>query len=116
MYSGSGVHHIGMGVDDYHTMKSFYRDTLAFSNVWEEFLGVESPMEDVFRGSSHKFDGIMLGQPAGGIIVELIRMIEPRPRPVRNHSRYGDIGVNKLTVAVSDTELFFRQAAETINF
>ena len=116
MYRGLGVHHIGTGVSNYEVMKSFYRETLEFTKTWEEFPEVWNAMSDIFRTSYHKFSGIMVDQEAAGIVVELIRMTVPHPRPIRKENRYGDIGVNKLTITVSDAEAFYKGMKDTSNF
>ncbi|UCF56028.1 MAG: VOC family protein [Deltaproteobacteria bacterium] len=105
-----------MGVNNYQAMKAFYQETLEFTNTWEEFPEVWNPMSEVFRTSYHKFGGIMLDQKPGGIVVELIHMSVPHPRPIRKENRYGDIGVNKLTIAVSDVELFYKEMKDKISF
>jgi catechol 2,3-dioxygenase-like lactoylglutathione lyase family enzyme len=107
---------VGMGVKDYAVMKEFYQETLGISEVFMEFPEVWNPMVDVFRTSYHKFGGIMLSHPAGGMIVELIAMSIPRPRYIRKIKRYGDIGVNKITVAVSDVKSFYESRKDTIKF
>jgi catechol 2,3-dioxygenase-like lactoylglutathione lyase family enzyme len=111
-----GVHHIGMGVKDYDAMKNFYGKVLGMSEVSMEFPEVWNPMVDVFRTSYHKFGGIMINQPAGGITVELISMSIPHPRPIRVVKRYGDIGVNKIAIAVQDVKSFYTSRKDTIKF
>jgi catechol 2,3-dioxygenase-like lactoylglutathione lyase family enzyme len=111
-----GVHHIGMGVKDYDSMKEFYVKTLGMSEVYLEFPEVWNPMGDVFRTSLHKFAGVMVSHPSGGITVELIAMSIPHPRPIRVKKRYGDIGVNKITIAVSDVKGFYAASMGTITF
>ncbi|OPY73656.1 MAG: Glyoxalase-like domain protein [Syntrophorhabdus sp. PtaU1.Bin058] len=112
----TGVHHVGMGVKDYEVMKEFYSKTLGMTETFMEFPEVWNPMVDVFRTSYHKFGGIMLHQPAGGITVELISMSIPHPRYIRTVKRYGDIGVNKITAAVSDVARFYKEYKDRINF
>ncbi|MBW2369250.1 MAG: VOC family protein [Deltaproteobacteria bacterium] len=116
MYKGSGVHHIGVGVNDYDTMVSFYKNTLAFENIFMEFGEEWNAMPEIFRTSYHKFKGIMFHQKAGGVLVELIRMSIPVPRPIRKEIRYGDIGVNKITIGVGDVNEFHKEMKESINF
>ncbi|MBW1999147.1 MAG: VOC family protein [Deltaproteobacteria bacterium] len=116
MYKGSGVHHVGMGVRDYERMTSFYGETLAFKKVFAEFPEEEQEMNEVFRMPHVKFKGIMFQQKAGGVVLELIRMTNPVPKPIRRETRYGDIGVAKITISVSDVETFYSEMRERINF
>lgn len=106
----SGVHHVALGVADLEGMKSFYRDVLGFSEVFAEFGDSEQEiMHEVARSSRVVFAGAILQQKAGGMLLELIRMREPVPRPIRKDGRYGDIGVAKVTIAVSDIDRISRR-------
>jgi catechol 2,3-dioxygenase-like lactoylglutathione lyase family enzyme len=116
MYQGLGVHHVGMGVQNFQGMKQFYQEILECTKVWEEFPEIWNAMTEVFRTSHHKFAGIMFGQEAEGVVVELISMSIPLPRPIRKDKKYGDIGVNKITVAVKDVEQFYKEYNEKIKF
>lgn len=111
-----GVNHIGMGVRNLPAMKQFFGTTLGMTETRLEFPEVWNPMVDVFRTSLHKFAGTMLYPPAGGIVVELVEMSLPRPRPIRKIKRYGDIGVNKITLAVSDVGKFYGDYQGRITF
>jgi len=111
-----GVNHIGMGVKNLPAMKQFFGATLGMTETYLEFPEVWNPMVDVFRASLHKFAGTMLYPPAGGIVVELIEMSLPHPRPIRKIKRYGDIGVNKITIAVSDVGKFYGGYQDRIAF
>lgn len=117
MYQGIGVHHVGIGIDDLEKMKSFYKETLEFTNIWEEWHGGKNFMMEMFRNSEHKLlGGIMFAQEAGGVIIELIRLKTPPPRPIRKEIKYGDIGINKMTIGVSEVESFYRDYKDTIAF
>jgi len=116
MFQGLGVNHIGMGVNDFGKMKEFYGETLAFNQLMAVFQDTWNPMSEMFRGSSHKLDGIMFSQEAGGVVVELIRIAVPLPKAIRKFTRYGDIGVNKLTIAVSDIDRFVKEYRDKVNF
>jgi catechol 2,3-dioxygenase-like lactoylglutathione lyase family enzyme len=103
MSSVSGVHHVAIGVKNLETMESFYRDALGFTEVFAEFDQSEQElMHEVVRAPHVVFGGVILKQKAGGILVELIRMTFPVARSIRKDFRYGDIGVAKIAVAVSD--------------
>lgn len=116
MYRGSGIHHVGMGVQNLEAMKAFYQETLEFSKAFAEFPEQEHNMDEVFRMSHVKFKGVMFHQEAGGVIAELIQMTNPVPRPIRKEPRYGDIGVAKITIAVSDVEQLYRELKGKVNF
>lgn len=111
-----GVNHIGMGVKDYTKMKEFFNKTLGMTETYLEFAEVWNPMVDVFRTSLHKFGGTMLYPPIGGIVVELVAMSIPQPRPIRNVKRYGDVGVNKISLAISDIKKFYEDYQDKIPF
>jgi len=111
-----GVHHVGMGVKDYPAMREFYGKTLEMTQTYAEFPEVWNAMTEVFRTSYHKFAGVMLAQEAGGIVVELISMSIPVPRSIRKDKRYGDIGVNKMSIAVSDVGAICEKYGDRINF
>lgn len=116
MYKGLGVHHVGMGVDNYDLIKQFYGETLQFTKVFSEFPEEEHDMDEVFRMPHVTFKGIMFQQERGGVVVECIRMSNPAPRPIRRETRYGDIGVAKLTLAVSDVRRFWMEMKGKIHF
>ncbi|MBW2369110.1 MAG: VOC family protein, partial [Deltaproteobacteria bacterium] len=81
-----------------------------------EFSEIWNAMPDVFRNSYHKFSGGMFYQESGGVILELIKVEIPTPRPIRKEIRYGDIGVNKITIAVSDITAFYKEYRDKVNF
>jgi catechol 2,3-dioxygenase-like lactoylglutathione lyase family enzyme len=117
MYKGLGVHHVGMGVRNLELMKAFYWKTLEFTKVFEEFSEQRNPMPEMFRNSEHIVQGgIMLDQEAEGVIVELIQLRVPSPRPIHKEIKYGDIGINKMTIAVSDVEVFYREYQGKVTF
>jgi catechol 2,3-dioxygenase-like lactoylglutathione lyase family enzyme len=111
-----GVQHTGLGVKNYDAMKDFYVETLSMTEVMFEFPEIWNAMPDMFRNSYHKFSGGMFYQKAGGIILELIKMEMPTPRTIRKVNRYGDIGVSKLTIAVSDIHAFYEKYRDKLNF
>ncbi len=105
MSGNKGVHHVAIGVRNLALMKEIYRNVLGFSVVFGEFAQSEQEvMREVVRSSRAVFSGVLLQHERGGILVELIEMAEPKPRPVRKERRYGDIGVAKISVAVADPE------------
>ena len=112
-----GVHHIALGVKSLKSMRSFYENVLKFNHVLVEFpRGEHESLEEVFRMSPMEFAGIIFRQEAGGIFVELIQMFNPPPRHIRSDFRYGDIGVNKITIAVPNVEQFYLETKNQINF
>jgi catechol 2,3-dioxygenase-like lactoylglutathione lyase family enzyme len=116
MQQGS-VHHVAIGVRSLKTMKSFYRNILEFNRVFLEFnVSEHEIMHELLRRSNVVFSGILFNQEEERILVELIRMTDPVPRAIRNDFRYGDIGVSKLTVAVSDLDRLYRDLEGKISF
>jgi catechol 2,3-dioxygenase-like lactoylglutathione lyase family enzyme len=117
MYRGFGVHHVGVGVKNLETMKSFYKETLGFTNVFmEEPMGEVDGTYEMFRMPSARLAMIMLQQEAGGVIDELVQMSNPVPRPIRKETRYGDIGVAKIAIAVSNVERLYEELKGKVNF
>jgi catechol 2,3-dioxygenase-like lactoylglutathione lyase family enzyme len=113
----SGVHHVAIGVKNFDLMQSFYRDVLGISKVFVEFPEIEhKPLSELVRMPHVVFKGVMLFHPAGGMIVELVKMTNPVPRPVRNDFRYGDIGLNKIIIYVNELEHFYIEYKDRINF
>ena len=117
MYKGYGVHHCVIGVKRLDIMKTFYQDLLEFNNVFIEFpTGEYAPLREVTRTSHPRYTSIFLSQEEGGIIIGLTQMIDPVPRAIRKDFRYGDIGVAKLTIAVSDLERLYGELKDRLNF
>lgn len=117
MYQGIGVHHVAIGVKSLKNMKSFYQGVLEFTDVFDEIPEAEhEAMSEVLRMSPVIFKGVMFSQGAGGVSLELIQMTKPVPRAIRNDFRYGDIGVAKITIAVSDVEGFYKDFKDMLNF
>ncbi len=112
-----GVHHIAIGVRNLEGMRSFYTDVLGFSDVFVDFPKAEYPaLSEVVRTPHPTYAAVLFSQAAGGIIVELVQMIDPVPRPIRRTFRYGDIGLGKITVAVSDVERVYRDLGGRIDW
>lgn len=112
----TGVQHVGLGVRDIDASKAFYQQVLNCSQVWYEFGTVYNPMSDFFRSSPHVLSAWMGAQEVEGVVIECVQLIDPTPRPIHKEVRYGDIGVNKITVEVADVETFCEQYAEKIKF
>jgi catechol 2,3-dioxygenase-like lactoylglutathione lyase family enzyme len=115
MYEIAGVHHIAIGVKDLETMKSFYKDILGF-NILEPPAAPQDIMSGIMRGVAPEFTACMLSHDEGGIIIEFIHMITPVPCAIRQNSRYGDIGANKITIAVSDVNDLYRYLKDKVEF
>jgi catechol 2,3-dioxygenase-like lactoylglutathione lyase family enzyme len=117
VYHGWGVHHIAIGVNDFETVKAFYMGALGLDNVFVDFSAAEYPaLTDVVRWFNPRYRAILVNHVSGGIIVELVRMIEPIPRPIRKKTRYGDIGLSKVTIAVADVDRFRADMSGKISF
>ena len=116
MYTISGVYHVAIGVRDLANMKAFYQGELAAGDVFAEIPeSAHEPMDEVVR-SGNVYSAVLCGQEGGGIVFELVRMVEPEPRPLRRDFRYGDIGVAKTTIAVDDVARLYRERQDGINF
>jgi len=111
------VHHVAIGVKDLQIMRPFYQDVLEFKKVFAETAHTEHKhMREVFRMPNTMHSMTMLNQEDEGIFVELIRMTNPAPRAIRKDFRYGDIGVTKTTIAVSDLEQLCKELEGRVNF
>ncbi len=113
----TGVDHAGIGVKNWNVMKSFYMETMGFNRI----LG-EMPEDDheaihaLLRTSPTIHSAVQLCHQAGGISVALFCMTTPASRPIRKDFRYGDIGLNKMTMSVSDVDQACRDLAKSVNF
>jgi catechol 2,3-dioxygenase-like lactoylglutathione lyase family enzyme len=117
LFKVSGVHHVAIGVRDLETMLAFYRDLMGFTEVFAEFgVSEQEIMREVTRSPRVVFSGATLGQEAGGIMLEFIRMLEPAPRPIRRNPRYGDVGVAKITVATADVRSVWGTLKDRVAF
>lgn len=113
MFETAGVHHVALGVRDPDAMKTFYRDMLGFAVIQEESTPEPHKiMSGITRGVTPIFSVNVLSQEAGGILVELIHMISPNPRPIHLDFHYGDIGVNKISIAAADIDTVYRKLAD----
>ncbi len=111
------VHHVAIGVKDLRAMQPFYQGVLEFNRVFVETAHKEHKhMREVLRMSNTMHSMIMFNQEAGGILVELVRMTNPVPRAIRKDFRYGDIGVTKTTIAVSDLDQLCKELEGRVNF
>jgi catechol 2,3-dioxygenase-like lactoylglutathione lyase family enzyme len=117
MYEIAGVHHVALGVKNLETMKSFYKGALGFNTGPQEPPAAPHEiMSEITRGVTPVFAASMLSQDADGIIVEFIQMITPSPRAIRQDFCYGDIGTNKMAIAVSDVNKLYRELKDRVNF
>ena len=117
MYKGYGVHHIAIGVRDLESMRAFYKDALEFTEIFVDFPEAEYPaLCEVVRAPRPVYAAVLFSQPAGGIIVELVRMAEPNARPIRKDFRYGDIGLASLAIPVPDVDRFHKEFSGRVAF
>jgi len=117
MYEIAGVHHVALGVKNLEAMKSFYKNFLGFkTGPMESPAAPQAVMSEITRGVTPVFAASMLSQDAGGIFIEFIHMITPVPRAIRQDFCYGDIGANKMTIAVSDVNKLYRELKDRVNF
>jgi catechol 2,3-dioxygenase-like lactoylglutathione lyase family enzyme len=117
MYQGWGVHHVAIGVKSLKETRAFYRDALDFTEIFVDFPEAEYPaLKPVVRADRVVYAAILFTQPAGGIILELIEMVDPPARPVRKHVCYGDIGVSKISITVPDIDVAYEALKERVNW
>jgi catechol 2,3-dioxygenase-like lactoylglutathione lyase family enzyme len=117
MYEIAGVHHVAIGVKDPEKMKSFYKDILGLeAGPGEPLAAPHEIMSGITRGVTPVFAASMLSHIDSGIIVEFIQMVTPLPRPIRRDGRYGDIGVNKITIVVPDVKKLYNELKQGVDF
>jgi catechol 2,3-dioxygenase-like lactoylglutathione lyase family enzyme len=110
MYRGRGVHHVAIGVRSLRETRAFYRDVLDFTEIFVDFPEAEyAALKPVVRADRVVYSAVLFSQPAGGIILELIEMVEPPSRPIRKHVSYGDIGVSKISITVPDVDATYKE-------
>ena len=112
----TGVQHVGIGVKDIEKSREFYRDVLACRLPMADFGVTHNAMSDFFRSSDHVFNGWMYMQEKEAIVIECIQRYTPTPKPIHKQIRYGDIGVNKITIEVPDVSTFVSSYTDRINF
>lgn len=112
----TGVQHVGIGVRDIEASRAFYRDVLQCTQRMADFGLTHNAMPDFFRASAHVFNAWMYGQEKDAIVIECVQRFEPSPRSIRRQNLYGDIGVNKITVEVSDAAAFRKAYGDRIRF
>lgn len=113
----SGIHHVALGVRDIGPVISFYRDILGFKcSPQPAELEPHEVMSELTRGVVPVFGADMLSHEAGDILVEYVKMVVPSPRPIRSDFAYGDIGVNKVTIAVADMKNAYSRLRDRVNF
>lgn len=117
MYEIGGVHHVAIGVKDLEAMESFYTGALGFQTTPQGSpAGPQEIMSGITRGVTPVFAASMLSQGEEAIVVEFVQMITPVPRPIRQDFRYGDIGANKVALAVSDVNEVYSELKGKVNF
>ena len=112
-----GIDHVGIGVNNMDSMKQFYQNVLGFTEIFGEMPeGDHKPIHDLLRMCPTIHSAIQVNQKYGGIAVALFHHVYPNPRPIRKDRRYGDIGVSKITIAVSDLNRFYKESQGKLNF
>jgi catechol 2,3-dioxygenase-like lactoylglutathione lyase family enzyme len=113
----NGIDHIGIGVKDQEAMKSFYKNVLGFDKVFGEMPEEDHPpIHALLRTAPTVLSAVQLGHRAGGIAVALFHKTIPAPRAIRKDFRYGDIGLTKIAISVSDLEQTHRDLRKSVNF
>lgn len=90
---------------------------LSFDNLFVDFPEAEYPaLHEVVRMQNPRYAAILFRQSAGGIIIELVQMVDPVPCPIRKDFRYDHIGLGKMTIAGSEVEGLFKELKGNIDF
>ena len=63
----AGMFHVGFGVRNLETSVKFYMETLALTEILEEFNFTMNPMPDTFHNSFHIIEGKMIFHKTGGL-------------------------------------------------
>ena len=111
MYKGQGIHHMALGVENQELMMEFYQNLLQCTEMYSDFTAnVWLAIPEMFRSNDHAYGGVVMDQKVPGIMVELIWMAVPKPKPIRKGgSFYGDLGIFKTQFVVGDVEKFCRE-------
>ena len=112
-----GIDHVGVGVKNMDIMKEFYQGLLEFTEIFGEMPeGDHEPIHALMRSCPTIHSAIQMNQKCGGISVALFCHTYPKPRPIRQSPRYGDIGVSKATIAIGDLDQFYKEFQGRIAF
>ncbi len=112
-----GIDHVGIGIKNMPAMKAFYQGILEFTEIFGEMPESDhKPIHELLRTCPTIHSAIQLNQKCGGIAIALFNHIYPKPRPIRKDSRYGDIGVSKISIAVSNMDQFYGQFKGRLDF
>lgn len=49
-------------------------------------------------------------------MLELVHLKKPEPRPIRKDFKFGDIGVSKITITVSNVQKIYQELKNRVNF
>ena len=111
-----GVQHVLTGVRDYQEARGFYGDILGVTEKFYDYGISWNACPDLYRASHHYAYAGYYGRKEGGILVECAQLTQPTPRPIHSKARYGDLGVNKITIEVSDVKQFCEKYKDKITF
>jgi len=108
---------MAVGVANQPQMMEFYQNLLQCSEMWADFTAnVWLAIPEMFRFVDHAYGGVVMDQKVPGIMVELIWLAVPKPKPIRKGgSFYGDLGIFKTQFAVGDVEKFCQDFKGKIN-
>ena len=117
MHKVTGIDHVGIGVRNTGIMMSFYQDVPKFTDILAEMPESDhKAIHTLIRMSPAVFSGMLINGKTRGFALALYRMIDPVPRYIRRDFKYGDIGVAKITMAVSDVEKLYEESKNVLNF
>jgi len=112
----TGIQHLLTGVRNYKESRAFYSEVLGVNDKFYDYDTSWNSAMDLYRGQVHVAYAGYYGAAAGGVLVECAEMLNPTPRLIRHDFKYGDIGINKITIEVADVDAFIKNYKDKINF
>jgi catechol 2,3-dioxygenase-like lactoylglutathione lyase family enzyme len=100
--------HLVIGVTDMDRALSFYRGLLGMDVVFDRLISGES--FDAALHASRQQEGRVVGGVIGGVMIELLSL--GGPKPVEAPKRRGVVGIQNVSLSVTDLDGTYRQITE----
>ena len=100
--------HLVVGVTDMDRALSFYRGLLGMDVVFDQLISGES--FDAALHATRQQEGRVVGGLIGGLMIELLSL--GRPAPEQPPKRRGIVGIQNVSLSVTDLDHTHRQITE----